>query len=62
MLGSQKRQATVLPAIIYDQKCIGSLAYIDLAKELIDRLGYIVTIGRAYYYKKKIKNRTKHSI
>ena len=28
-----------LPAIIYDQKCIGSLAYIDLAKELINRLG-----------------------
>ena len=28
-----------LPAIIYDQKCIGSLAYINLAKELIDRLG-----------------------
>ena len=25
-----------LPAIIYDQKCIGSLAYIDLAKELIN--------------------------
>ena len=28
-----------LPAIIYDQNCIGSLAYINLAKELIDRLG-----------------------
>jgi chromosome partitioning protein len=28
-----------LPAIIYDQRCIGSLAYIDLAKELINRLG-----------------------
>ena len=28
-----------LPAIIYDQNCIGSLAYIDLAKELILRLG-----------------------
>ena len=28
-----------LPAIIYDQKCIGSVAYIDLAKELINRLG-----------------------
>ena len=27
-----------LPAIIYDQNCIGSLAYIDLAKELINRL------------------------
>lgn len=28
-----------LPAIIYDQKCVGSAAYIDLAKELINRLG-----------------------
>lgn len=28
-----------LPAIIYDQKCVGSVAYIDLAKELINRLG-----------------------
>ena len=27
-----------LPAIIYDQTCVGSLAYIDLAKELITRL------------------------
>ena len=27
-----------LPAIIYDQKCLGSVAYIDLAKELITRL------------------------
>ena len=27
-----------LPAIIYDQTCLGSLAYIDLAKELINRL------------------------
>ena len=27
-----------LPAIIYDQRCAGSLAYIDLAKELIRRL------------------------
>ncbi len=27
-----------LPAIIYDQKCVGSLAYIELAKELINRL------------------------
>ncbi len=27
-----------LPAIIYDQTCTGSLAYIDLAKELINRL------------------------
>ena len=27
-----------LPAIIYDQTCIGSIAYIDLAKELISRL------------------------
>ena len=28
-----------LPSIIYDQNCVGSLAYIDLAKELILRLG-----------------------
>lgn len=28
-----------LPAIIYDQNCVGSLAYIALAKELINRLG-----------------------
>ena len=28
-----------LPAIIYDQKCVGSVAYINLAKELINRLG-----------------------
>ena len=28
-----------LPAIIYDQKCVGSAAYIDLAKELINRVG-----------------------
>lgn len=27
-----------LPAIIYDQTCVGSVAYIDLAKELITRL------------------------
>ncbi len=27
-----------LPAIIYDQNCLGSIAYIDLAKELINRL------------------------
>lgn len=26
------------PAIIYDYKCIGSLAYIDLAKELLERV------------------------
>ena len=27
-----------LPAIIYDQNCLGSIAYIDLAKESINRL------------------------
>ena len=27
-----------LPALIYDHRCAGSMAYIDLARELIERL------------------------
>ena len=49
-----------LPAIIYDQRCAGSLAYIDLAKELIRRLKIWLEGGK--YYKKKIKNRVKYII
>ena len=30
-----------LPAILYDRKCLGSEAYIDLAKEFIDRINVL---------------------
>ena len=31
-----------LPALIYDYKCPGSMAYIDLAREVLNKSGWII--------------------
>ena len=31
-----------LPALIYDYKCSGSMAYIDLAREVLNKSGWII--------------------